>query len=391
MEKTNILLVDDHPKNLVALEAILDSSEYHLVKATSGKEALRCLLNQDFAVILLDVRMPDLDGFETAALIKEREKSRRIPIIFLTAVDKTDPSIFKGYSIGAVDYMFKPLSPTILKSKVAVFVDLYKKQEEIIQLNQTLERRVAERTSMLEIANKKLEEVGVLKGEFFADISHELRTPLSVIRGEAEVTLRGKEKPVAEYKKALQYIILLTEQLNQLVSDLLFLARSESGDIRIDRRQVPLQEILTHVCREGETLAIKKEIKVALTHQDQDILVQGDAQRLKQLFLILVDNAIKYSNPGGDVRISLQRDEKCGRVVVSDDGIGVSEEALPYVFKRFYRAEKAGSMARGGAGLGLSIAKWIVEAHEGVISVSSVVGKGSTVTVALPLSEKTKS
>lgn len=232
--------------------------------------------------------------------------------------------------------------------------------------------------------------MGALKEQFFADISHELRAPLSVIRGEAEVTLRGKDKPVGEYKKVLQYIILLTEQLNQLVSDLLFLARSESGDIRLERRQVSLQEILTHVYREGETLAIKKEIKVSMTHQDQEIVVQGDAQHLKQLFLILVDNAIKYSNPGGDVRISLQRDEKCGRVVVSDNGIGVPEEALPYAFKRFYRSEEARSMARGGAGLGLSIAKWIVEAHEGAISISSLVGKGTTVTVALPLLETTK-
>lgn len=164
--KVNILLVDDNPKNILALEAILDSLGENLVKASSGQEALRCLLYQDFAVILLDVQMPGIDGFETAALIRQRPRSRNTPIIFLTAFSKSDQFIFKGYSLGAVDYLFKPLEPTILLSKIKVFVELFKKTEEvkkqaaeIASLNSELETRVLERTTELEAANRFKDEL----------------------------------------------------------------------------------------------------------------------------------------------------------------------------------------------------------------------------------------
>lgn len=160
-QKVNILLVDDHPKNLLALEAILEGLGQNLVKAQSGEEALRCLLHQDFAVILLDVQMPGIDGFETAMLIRERQRTRLTPIIFLTAFSKSDSFVFQGYSLGAVDYLFKPIEPEILISKVSVFVDLFKKTaevkrqaEEIYSFNTELEQRVLERTAQLEAANR---------------------------------------------------------------------------------------------------------------------------------------------------------------------------------------------------------------------------------------------
>ncbi|MCT7950693.1 response regulator [Ancylothrix sp. C2] len=164
--KVNILLVDDNPNNILALEAILDSLGENLVKATSGEQALRCLLNQDFAVILLDVQMPGIDGFETAALIRQRQRSRNTPIIFLTAFSKSDQFIFQGYSLGAVDYLFKPLEPTILLSKIKVFVELFKKTEEvkrqaaeIARFNTELETRVSERTAQLEAATRLKDEL----------------------------------------------------------------------------------------------------------------------------------------------------------------------------------------------------------------------------------------
>jgi signal transduction histidine kinase len=239
----------------------------------------------------------------------------------------------------------------------------------------------------LQISNEKLQTLGDLKSQFFADISHELRTPLAVIRGEAEVTLRGKDKPVGEYKQVLGYIILLVEQLHKLVSDLLFLARSESGTIQIEKRTNFLKKILDEAHREGEILALRKEMKILFKDQSpREVLIKGDAQRLKQLFLIVIDNAIYYSSNGGCVAISLQEEGQQVRVVISDNGIGISEESLPHVFERFYRGERSKSMASGGAGLGLAIAKWIAEAHEGSISIASVLGKGTEVTILLPLS-----
>jgi len=245
--------------------------------------------------------------------------------------------------------------------------------------------KMEESRRALEISNQKLKELGEKKGQFFADISHELRTPLAVIRGEAEVTLRGKDKPIYEYKKVLSYVITLVEQLNKLVGDLLFLARSESGNIQIEMQAVSLGKIVHEAYREGETLAAKKKIAVLFkSSQASQLIVQGDSQRLKQLFLIIIDNAINYSEPGGAVNITLDQDGNEGRIVVSDNGVGIPEESLPHVFERFYRAEKSKGMSHGGAGLGLAIAKWIVEAHDGNISLRSRVGSGTTVMITLP-------
>ncbi len=250
--------------------------------------------------------------------------------------------------------------------------------------------KMEESRKALEVSNQKLRELSYLKGQFFADISHELRTPLAVIRGEAEVTLRGKEKPVAEYKRVLHYIILLADQLNKLVSDLLFLARSESGVLQMEKRAVSLQEIVREAFREGEILAMRKGITLQLKESAEDeLLLQGDPQRLKQLCLIIIDNAINYSKMGGDVGLALDREERGGKITISDHGVGIPKEALPHVFERFYRVEKTKSMANG-TGLGLPIAKWIAETHEGKITIDSEMGAGTTVTVRLPLSEKVK-
>jgi signal transduction histidine kinase len=248
--------------------------------------------------------------------------------------------------------------------------------------------KLEESRRALQISNEKLKALGDLKSQFFADISHELRTPLAVIRGEAEVTLRGKDKPIGEYKKVLSYITTLVEQLNKLVSDLLFLARSESGTIQIEKKEVSLQKILDEAYREGEILAARKGMTVLFkSHPGQDLFVHGDPQRLKQVFLIIIDNAINYSKPGEKVEVALQEDGSCARIIISDHGVGIPEGSLPHVFERFYRVEKSKAMAHGGAGLGLPIAKWIVEAHHGKIAISSVAGVGTEVIIDFSLSE----
>ena len=235
-------------------------------------------------------------------------------------------------------------------------------------------------------AHKKLKVLEQLRSQFFADISHELRTPLTVIRGEAEVTLRGKDKPITEYKTALDRIVNLTNQLNKLVGDLLFLARSESRALEICRQPTPLFDILQEVHREAQVLAMRHGTVADLAAPTEPLIVEGDPQRLHQLFMTLVDNSVNYSNPGGTVEIRVSKWGNDVAVMIADNGVGIPAEDLPHVFERFYRAkQRRKPTLQPGSGLGLPIAKWIAEAHGGTISIDSIVDKGTTVTVLLPL------
>ncbi len=235
-------------------------------------------------------------------------------------------------------------------------------------------------------AHQKLKLLDRLRSQFFADISHELRTPLTVIRGEAEVTLRGKDKPLTEYKTALGRIVILTNQLNKLVSDLLFLARSESNTLEIGRQPTQLRDILVEVHREAQILALQRGTVADLATPTDPLIVEGDPQRLQQLFMILVDNSINYLNQGGTVEIRVATSNKHVAVTIADNGMGIPAADLPHVFERFYRVKRQHRSTHSGSGLGLPIAKWITEAHGGTISLTSVVDQGTIVTVQLPLS-----
>ena len=240
---------------------------------------------------------------------------------------------------------------------------------------------------VIQEASQRLKMLDQLRSNFFADISHELRTPLTVIRGEAEVTLRGKDKPVAEYKTTLDRIVTLTNQLNKLVSDLLFLARSESSTLEISKQPVLLLNVLQEVHREAQVLAMRCGTVADLTAPTESFIVDGDPHRLQQLFMTLVDNSVNYSIQGGTVEIRVARSGNNVAVMITDEGIGIPAEDLPHVFERFYRAKRQHRPTfHTGSGLGLPIAKWITEAHGGTISIASTVEKGTTVTVQLPLS-----
>ncbi|WP_413935541.1 PAS domain S-box protein [Nitrospira sp. BLG_1] len=234
-------------------------------------------------------------------------------------------------------------------------------------------------------AHQKLKALDQLRSQFFADISHELRTPLTVIRGEAEVTLRGKEKPISEYRATLERIVQLSSQMNKLVGDILFLARSESGTLQMDLKPTLLGPMLEEVRRETAILARSQNIAVTLQGVSREATVQGDPERLMQLFMILTDNAVKYGRKDGSIVIRQNTSEHEVQVMVSDNGLGIPEADLPHVVKRAYRVWRGRPSAVGGAGLGLPIAKWIAEAHHGDISITSTLHQGTTVTVRLPL------
>jgi len=247
-----------------------------------------------------------------------------------------------------------------------------------------LEERVKERTQALQEANSKLQRIDEGRRRFFADISHELRTPLAAIRGEAEVTLRGRVKRVEEYQDALQRIVELSAQLAKLVEDLLFMARSESTNFRFELHALVLNDLVVELCDETQVLTKQNQLTLRLEIPEFPLVVDADPVRFRQLLLILIDNACCYSDPKGEVVVSLKEEKDHIQLIVCDQGIGIPEAELELVFERFFRGEMARKKIYSGSGLGLSLAKSIVENHQGRIKITSELGKGTCVIVILP-------
>lgn len=585
-EQINILMVDDSPTNLLALESILHAPDRNLVRAASGDDALRYLLDNEVAVILMDVYMPDLDGLQTAELIRGRHRSRNIPIIFLTADSTGGRHLSRGYSLGAVDYIVKPIEPDILRSKVAVFVELFKKtrkikrQAELLEeknlelenanlerlkmlidlgqelsaehepagvlerfcrsarqiiqaqqaaigiiedraaqagadngedklryffrcsdaeetiytdgvppeLKRVLKRLVARRLPLrlndaddilrtngktselvhcflgapmlsatgvrgwvylinkldaddfteaderlaatlatqvavayenavlyseaqrhaselqLEITERKqaeeerakllvreqaaraeAEQANRTKDEFLATLSHELRTPLSAILGWSHLVRTGKlDEP--QMSRAFETIERNARSQSQLIDDLLDVSRIITGKLQIEPRAVDLCAVIDSACEAVRPAFEAKHIKVETELKASGCYVPGDPNRLQQIFWNLLSNAVKFTPEKGKVRIVASRENSHVRISVSDSGIGITPEFLPYIFDRFRQADGSTTRVHGGLGLGLSIVKHLVQLHGGEVEVESEgKNRGATFTVSLPL------
>jgi signal transduction histidine kinase len=417
-ERVDILLVDDHEENLLALEAILTDPSYNLVRARSGREALKEVLRRDFALILLDVAMPDLDGYETAALIRGRERSRETPIIFLTANYRSEMHVFRGYSVGAVDYIFKPFTPEILRSKVAVFVELFQKREALKRQTQALQRahdeleeRVQARTRELAGANAALraeieerrrieaeraaslereqaarthaERVNRMKDEFLATLSHELRTPLNAILGWAHLLSSGKTEP-AMFDRAVNIIRNNAQAQSQLIEDILDVSRIIGGKLRLNVAPVQLREVIEAALDSVSPAAEAKGIVIERQLEEVDPIT-GDKDRLQQVVWNLLSNAVKFTPKEGRVTVSLQLVGDDVQLTVADTGIGIHPEFLPYVFDRFSQADSSATRRHGGLGLGMAIVRYLVELHGGTVrAYSEGENKGATFTALLP-------
>jgi signal transduction histidine kinase len=415
----DLLLVDDHEENLLALEAILTDESYNLVRARSGRDALREVLARDFAIILLDVAMPDLDGYETASLIRQRERSRDTPIIFLTANYRTDMHVFRGYSVGAVDYIFKPFSAEILKSKVAVFVELYNKREALKRHSEALERahdeledRVRARTQEIATANEALraeiaerkriegerlellererraraeaESVNRLKDEFLATLSHELRTPLNAILGWSHLLTLGKAN-AATSQRAVNIIRNNAMAQTQLIEDILDVSRIIGGKLRLSLRAVDLAGVIEAAL---DSVSPAVEAKSITIERNLECLepIAGDPDRLRQVFWNLLSNAVKFTPRDGRVTVRLRREGGDAIVSVEDTGIGIAPDFLPYVFDRFRQADGTATRRHGGLGLGMAIVRYLVELHGGTVRVESDGENcGATFTAAFPI------
>jgi two-component system, OmpR family, sensor kinase len=262
--------------------------------------------------------------------------------------------------------------------------DLQAHQRALQDAHANLETEVAERTEELRLANESLRKIDETRRGFFADISHELRTPLTIIRGEGEIALRGQNKRVAEYKLSIDRIVEQAKHLSVLVNDLLFIARQGAGAARLNLQPIDLSNLLEKVCGDAKVIAHGKAIPIALANGGAHEMVRGDPARLRQLFIVLLDNAVRYSKSKGTVKVEIARSNGEVTVRVSDRGVGIAPEELEGIFERFRRGGNASTMNEEGLGLGLPVAKAIVEAHKGRIEMASRLGKGTTVTVALP-------
>ena len=359
---TRILIVDDRPANLLALEAILEPLGVPLVRALSGKEALIHLLQGDFALILLDVQMPGLNGLETAELIKKRERSREIPIIFVTAISRELAHVFKGYEHGAVDYLLKPIDPDILRAKVKVFVDLHRRGEVIRQQARLLGETEA-------------------RDAFLAVIAHEMRTPLTAAKAQAQLALRQfPEGDDSNPRRALQVIARQIDRLIKLVGDVLDISMLEEARFALDPKEFDLAALLPEFIERLGPLPGGMSFQI---EAPQRMVITADRDRVDQIITNLLSNAIRYSPTGGKIVLSARSEGSDLHLSVSDEGLGVAKEKQTMIFERFGRAHGANY---GGLGLGLSITRGIVEQHRGRIWIDSDPdrGPGSTFHVVLP-------
>ncbi|MEZ0311757.1 MAG: response regulator [Myxococcota bacterium] len=345
------LLVDDLPDNLVALQALLAEPGLELLLAHSGREALELLLTHDVALALIDVHMPEIDGFELAELMRGRERTRRVPIIFVTASDHEARREFVGYEAGAVDFLFKPVDPHVLRSKVAVFVELHRQRRE-------LERRVAELTKVREELQSTLD----LNELFVAAVGHDLRTPLAAVLAASEVLrLTATEGPA---KRAADTVRNSGRSMERLIGDLFDLSRVRlSGGLPIERTDdVDLGAIAFQVINEAKasSAGVTFELESA-----GDLHGCWDAGRLRQVLTNLTSNAVRHGN--GDEPIRLRLNGTGAEEVVVDvaNGGAIAAKALPHIFDPFRSFSEGG---KKGLGLGLYIVQQVVQAHGGVVT-----------------------
>jgi signal transduction histidine kinase len=541
-DKPKILIVDDQPRNLDVLEVMLGEMDCELVRATSADEALLALVRHEFAALVLDIKMPGMSGIELATLIKKRKRSQHVPILFLTAHSVNEDDVLRGYGVGAVDYLSKPINPEVLRSKIHVFIDLFQKARALAELNAALQREVAEREDAqqaLHVANLELERrvqertaaltrahqgvreneerlrmaldvaqiaawewhiasgqmrwstdpeplfgfptgafgpelrlsgavhhddkariedavasalrtgsyeaeyrvvrpngtvawlkergrlfsdadgdrmVGIsrdvtaerlatqererllksereardeaerqsrLKDEFLATLSHELRTPMNAILGWLSILETGK--PIREIHSALAVIARNAQMQAKLIDDLLDMNRMIAGNVRLEIAPMDVGALLQTTIQSLQPAAHARHVQLIGSVDSNVGEILADAQRLQQVIWNLVHNAIKFSTRDGRVEIRVHRTSQGLEILVSDDGQGIAPSFLPHVFERFRQQDASSTRAAFGLGLGLSIAKHLVELHGGSISAFSAGdGQGARFSVVVP-------
>ncbi|HLZ89050.1 MAG TPA: response regulator [Puia sp.] len=407
-----IMLVDDREDNLLSMETVLESDGYRFVKATSGRQVLKYLLTDfDFALILMDVQMPNLNGFETASLIYERERLRHIPIIFITANNYGEENLFKGYRAGAVDYIYKPVNPELLRVKVSIFVDLYRKnqrliaqEQKLVAINRSLEMEVSERKAseekVTELNKQLLENISRLETankdlDLFAFMaSHDLQAPLRKIRMFSDRLLASTDNNFGkEGKLYLTRIQEVSKRMQELINDILRFSK-----ISVEKQnfeEVDLNGVVGEVLSELEGVIREKD---ALVTVDRLPVLPASTVLMGPLFSNLISNSLKYSKKKEPPQIRIRYEEgpaiasaggrepetRYGRIYIEDNGIGFDQKYAEQIFDMFRRLHSNAEYE--GTGIGLALCKKIVEMHKGFISALGRPGEGAVFIVSLPLS-----
>lgn len=366
--KVNILIVDDDATKRFALRTILAPLDENIVEASSGADALRQLLRNEFAVVLLDVRMPIMDGFETAQLIRQRPRSELTPLIFVTALDQAETDMGRGYNLGAVDFVFAPVVPAIMRAKVTVFVELYRAQQELRRYRTQLETLVEERTIALTAINRELE-------AFSYSVSHDLRAPLVAFDGMSKALLEKYTGQLdANASQTLEKMREASARMTSVFDGLQMLFRLTSGEIR--REELDITEVATRIVadiREGDPES-PTEVEIM-----PGVTASGDRRLVQILLGNLINNAWKFSRTKASPKITVGREMIDGesRIFVRDNGVGFDMIDSHRLFGAFQRLHSQDEFP--GAGIGLATARRIVNRHGGRIWAEGAVGEGATV------------
>ncbi len=409
----HILVVDDQPESRELLHAHLTNAGYEVLTAQDGLEALAAVAAQPPDLILLDVMMPGLDGFEVCRRLKADEETAFIPIVMLTALYDPEHRL-RGIELGADDFLGKPFSHLELLTRVRSLLRVKGLHDQVAAHNRLLEDRVAERTAALEQALADLREMDRLKSEFLSNISHELRTPLTPIKGYLPALLREEFGGLTpEQRRILGDIASSVERLHRLIEDLLAFMQLESGQASLHMGAVELEKVLERGLARGTATAREKGLTVTVEVPPSLPPVWADAAALGAAFGHLVENAVKFTPAGGRVAVTARLLNSEGRgaeaqgsggseglsprptgppaprqfveVAVRDTGVGIPAGAIPRILDRFYQVDSSATRRHGGTGLGLALVKHILDAHGAPLTVESLEGKGTTFTVRLPV------
>ena len=421
-----ILIVDDNKNNLFTLRTLINEHiEANIIEADSGQGALDILLVKLVDLIILDVQMPDMDGFETAKLIRSFKKTRHIPIVFLTAAYKSAEFQQKGFAAGAADYLTKPIDAPQLISRINTYLrfieqdrrhhaeleqKVQERTAELLAMRNKLEERVNERTAELneinlqlkeeieirkktELAFKKAKEVAeqanLAKSQFLANMSHELRTPLNAIIGYSEILFEeAKDQENSDYTNDLLKIMQAARHLLAMINDVLDLSKIEAGKMQIHTETFDLAEIISEITNTISPLTTKNKNVLQVIWQGREGLVHSDVTKIRQILINLLGNASKFTDQGIiQLRVGIEEDNKgisWVRFQVKDSGIGISPEQQAKLFQPFIQADASTTRKYGGTGLGLTISQHFTEMLGGYLTLDSKMGEGSTFTALIP-------